>query len=77
MTRIQRWSVITYGSLQAEFTGNRHNGHTHMYETPIFGNIVIYVSIPINNDNYILCWLYNIVSFDMKSVLFTSKATLL
>ena len=54
MARIPGRSLATYASLQAEFMGTKHNGHTHRYGTPIFGNIVVYVSKPINKDNQIL-----------------------
>ena len=45
---------MIYGSLQAEFLETKHNGHVHRYGTPIFGDIVVYESKPINNDNQIL-----------------------
>ena len=45
---------MIYGSLLAEFMETRHNGHIHKYKTPLFGNIVVYVSKPINNANQIL-----------------------
>ena len=28
----------------------KHDGHIYMYETPIVGNIVVYISEPINDD---------------------------
>ena len=34
-----------------KFVGTKHNGHIHKYGTPIFGNIVVYVSKPISNNN--------------------------
>ena len=30
----------------------QHNGHIHRYGAPIFDNIVVYVSEPINNNNF-------------------------
>ena len=45
---------MIYGSLQAEFMETKCNGHIHIYGTPIFGKIVVYVSKPNNNDNQIL-----------------------
>ena len=44
--------MMIYGSLQAEFE-TKYNGHIHRYGTPVFGNIVVYVSKPINNNNQI------------------------
>ena len=46
--------MISYGIMQAEFAGTMHNGHIHRYGTHILGNIVVYVSKPINNNNQIL-----------------------
>ena len=40
---------MIYGSLQAQFMEAKHNGHIHRYGTPIFGNIVVYLSKPIDN----------------------------
>ena len=40
---------MIYGSLQAQFMETKHNGHIHRYGTPIFGNIVVYLSKPIDN----------------------------
>ena len=37
--------MMIYGSLQAEFMETKHNGHIRGYGTPIFGNIVVDVSI--------------------------------
>ena len=55
MTRLLRWSVMSYGSLRAEFVETKHNGHIHRYGTLIFDDIaVVYVSQPINNNNQIL-----------------------
>ena len=45
---------MIYGSLQAEFVDTNHSGRIHKYWTPIFGNIVVYLSKPIYNDNQIL-----------------------
>ena len=46
--------MMIYGSLQAELMETKHNGHIHMHETSIFGNIAVYVSKLINNNNQIL-----------------------
>ena len=54
MVRIHRLSVMIYGSMQATFMETKHNGHVHRYGTPIRGNIVAYVSKPINDDDQIL-----------------------
>ena len=40
MARIHNWSVIIYGSLQAEFMETKYNGHIQRYWTPIFGKIL-------------------------------------
>ena len=40
--------------LQAEFMETKPNGHIHRYETSISGNIVVYVSKPINDNRQIL-----------------------
>ena len=47
--------------------------HIHKYKTPIFANIVVYVSKPINQDNQILWRLWNIVRFDMQIILLHRK----
>ena len=52
MTRIHRWSIMIYCSLQAEFIETKHNGHIHTYGTTIFGNVVD-VFKPINKNNQI------------------------
>ena len=44
MTRIHRWSVMIYGSLQAELMETKRNGHAHMFGTLIFGTIVTYLN---------------------------------
>ena len=31
MARIHRWSVMIYGSLQAEFMETKYNSHIHRY----------------------------------------------
>ena len=41
-------------SQQAKFMEIKHNGHIHSYGTTIFGNIVFYVSKPIQNRDQIL-----------------------
>ena len=46
---------MIYGSLQADFMETKYNGHIHRYGTPIFGNIVVYVSKLIDNNNEIPC----------------------
>ena len=76
MARIYKWFIMIYGSLQAEFMETKHNGHIHRYRTPIFGNIVVNVSKPINNNNQILWRLQNIVQFHMPNVLVTSETRL-
>ena len=54
MTRIHRWSVMIYGSLQAEFMETKYNSHIHGYGTSVFGKIVVNISKSINNNNQIL-----------------------
>ena len=46
--------MMIYGSLQTEFMETKHNSYIHRYRTPIFGNIFVNVSEPINNNNQIL-----------------------
>ena len=46
--------MMIYGSMQGEFVGTRHNGQIQRYGTPIFGDIVVDRSKPINNDDKIL-----------------------
>ena len=46
---------MIYGSQQAKFMETKYNGHIHKYATSIFGDIVVYVSKPISDDNWILC----------------------
>ena len=41
MARIHRWSVMIYGSPQAEFMETKYNSHIHGYGTPVFGKIVL------------------------------------
>ena len=53
MARIHRWSVMIYGSLQAEFTETKYNSHIHGYGTYVFGKIVVNKSQSINNNNQI------------------------
>ena len=36
------------------FLDINHDGHIHRYGAPVFGNIVVYVYKPINNDDKIL-----------------------
>ena len=40
--------------------GDKHNGHIHNYETPIFSDIVVYLSKLTNNNNKIRYMLLNI-----------------
>ena len=54
MTKVHRWSMMIYGSLQAEFMEIKHNDHIHRYGASIFGNVVVYLSKPVNNNNQIL-----------------------
>ena len=44
MTRIHRWSVMIYGSLQAEFMETKYNNHIYVYGTSVFGKIVVIIS---------------------------------
>ena len=53
MARIHRWSVMIYGSLQAEFMETKYNSHIHGYGTSVFGKIVVNISKSINNNNQI------------------------
>ena len=46
ITRIHNWSVMIYGSLQAEFIDITHNDYIH--GTPFVGNIVVHASKLIN-----------------------------
>ena len=54
MTIIYRWSMMIYGSLQAEFMETMHNGNILRYGIHIFGNIVVNMSKPMSNNNQIL-----------------------
>ena len=45
---------MIYGSLQAALMETKRNGCIHLYGAPNFGNIVTYISKPINNDYQIL-----------------------
>ena len=53
MARIHRWSVMIYGSLQAEFMETKYNSHVHGYGTSVFGKIVVNISKSINSNNKI------------------------
>ena len=53
MARIHRWSVMIYGSLQAEFMETKYNSHIHGYGASVFGKIVVNISKSINNNNKI------------------------
>ena len=44
MTRIYRWSMMVYSSLQAEFMVTKYDGHIHRYGALVFGKLVINVS---------------------------------
>ena len=52
MARIHGWSVMIYGSLQAEFMETKYNSHIHGYGTSVFGKIVD-ISKSIDNNNQI------------------------
>ena len=54
MARIHRWSMMIYGSLQAELMETKYKGYIHRYGTPIFGKINVYVFDLIKNNNQIL-----------------------
>ena len=41
MTRIPRWSMMIYGSLQDEFMETKHNSYIRRYGTHIFGSIFV------------------------------------
>ena len=45
IVRIHRWSVMIYGSPQAEFMETKYNGHIHRYGTSVFGKIVVTIYI--------------------------------
>ena len=51
MARIHRWSVMIYGSPQAEFMETKYNSHIHGYGTSVFGKIVVNISKSIVKDN--------------------------
>ena len=51
MSRIHRWSVMIYGSLQAEFTETKYSSRIHRYGTSIFCKIIVNISKFINNNN--------------------------
>ena len=53
MASIHRWSLMIYGSLQAEFMETNYNSHIHRYGTFVFGKIVVDISKSINNNNQI------------------------
>ena len=53
MARIHRWSVMIYGSLQAEFMETKYNSHIHGDGTFVFGKIVVNISKSINNNTQI------------------------
>ena len=50
MATKHRWSVMVYGSLQAEFMETKYKSHIHRYGTSVFGKIVVNISKSINND---------------------------
>ena len=51
MAIIHRWSVMIYGSLQAEFMETKYNSHIHGYGISVFGKIVVNISKSINKNN--------------------------
>ena len=53
MARTHRWSVVTYGSLQAEFMETKYKSHIHRYGTSVVGKIVVDISKSINIYNQI------------------------
>ena len=53
MARIHRWSVMMYGSLQAEFMETKYNSHIHGYGTSVFDKIAVNISKSINSNNQI------------------------
>ena len=53
MARIHRWSVMIYGSLQAEFMETKYNSHIHGYGTSVFDKIIVNISKSINNNSQI------------------------
>ena len=55
MTRIHRWSIMIHGGLQPELMEIKHNSLIRSrYGTPTFGNIVVYVSKPIYDNDQVL-----------------------
>ena len=50
--RIYWWTVMIYGSLQAEFMETKCNSHINEYGTSSFGTIVVNISKSINNNTY-------------------------
>ena len=76
MARIHIWSVMIYGSLQAELMETKYNSLIHRYGTSIFGKIVVNISKSISKNDQISWRLSNILRFDMPSVLLASKAGL-
>ena len=53
MARIHKWSMMIYGSLQAECMETKYSSHIHRYGTSVFGKIVVNMSKSINNNNQI------------------------
>ena len=53
MARIHRWSVMIYGSMQAECMETKYNSHIHEHGTSVFGKIVVDISKSFNNNNQI------------------------
>ena len=53
MARIHRWSVMIYGSLQAEFMETKYSSHIHGFGTSVFGKIVVNISKSVSNNNQI------------------------
>ena len=50
MASLHRWSVMIYGSLQAEFMETKYNSHIHVYGASVFGKIIVNISKSIHNN---------------------------
>ena len=53
MASIHRWSMMIYGSMQAEFMETKCNSHIHGYGTSVFGKIVVNTLRPRQNGRHI------------------------
>ena len=53
ISRIHRWSVMIYGSLQAEFMKTKYKSHFQRYGASVFGETDSNISKSINNYNQI------------------------